>query len=91
MTFELFYKSTATERYDTDMNDRVRTYLENAGITVVGEFGGTAMGVPADDPTASDNGFEIEADELLAHRLGNEIAVLLGNRDVYVQPVKTDG
>ena len=91
MTYELFFKSSATERYDTDQNDRVRMYLENAGHPAVGEFGGTSLALGEDDPTASDNGFEIEADEVTARRLGNEIAVLLGNRDVYVQAVAVDG
>jgi hypothetical protein len=91
MTYELYFKSSATERYDTDQNDRVRMYLENAGYPAVGEGGGTALGLGEDDPTASDNIFEIEADETIAVRLGNEIAALLGGRDVYVQEVKVDG
>jgi hypothetical protein len=91
MTYEIFFKSSATERYDTDQNDRVRTYLETAGFHDFGEFGGTALGLPVDDPTASDNGFVVETDEVTARRLGNGIAELLGNRDVYVQPGGTDG
>jgi hypothetical protein len=88
---ELFYKSSATERYESDMNDKVREHLENAGVAVTGEFGGTTMGIAADDPTASDNGFNILCDEETALRMGNEIAELLDHRDVYVQVVTTGG
>ena len=88
---ELFFKSSAVERYETDMNDRVREHLENAGVAVTGEFGGSADGIAADDPTASDNGFNILCDEETALRMGNEVAELLGHRDVYVQVVTTGG
>ncbi len=88
---ELFFKSSAVERYESDMNDRVREHLENAGVAVTGEFGGSADGIAADDPTASDNGFNILCDEETALRMGNEVAEMLGNRDVYVQVVTTGG
>ena len=88
---ELFFKSSAVERYESDMNDRVRQHLMNAGVAVTGEFGGSADGIAADDPTASDNGFNILCDEETALRMGNEVAEMLGNRDVYVQVVTTGG
>lgn len=91
MTYELFFKSSATERYDTDMNDRVREYLDNAGYTVVGEGGGTYLGAPEDDPRASDNIFEIDCTFEIAQRLAHEISVMLGNRSVLFEQVKTDG
>jgi hypothetical protein len=88
MTYQLLFKSSAVERYDTDMNERVRMYLENAGFPVVGEFGGTAMGIPADDPNASDNGFEVEADAEIAQRLSHEISALLGGRAVLFEELE---
>jgi hypothetical protein len=91
MTYELMYKSSATERYDTDMNDRVRDYLENAGYKVLSESGGTYLGAPEDDPHASDNIFEVDADFPTVQMLSHEISALLGNRSVLFEQVKTDG
>jgi hypothetical protein len=84
MIFTLEFKSSAHERYNTDMNDKVRLHIEQAGLKVVGEYGGTAMMLDEDDPGASDNGFDIDTDEVTAQRLSHELETLLGGRPVYV-------
>jgi hypothetical protein len=91
MIFTLEFKSSAHERYNTDMNDRVRLHFEQAGIKVVGEFGGTAMMLDESDPAASDNGFDIETDQVTAQRLSHELEKLLDGRPVYVQPGGSGG
>jgi hypothetical protein len=88
MTYELMFKSSANERYDTDQNEQVRAYLQNAGYPVVGEAGGTSLAVSEDDPNASDNIFEIEADGEVTQRLSHEISALLGGRAVLFEEVK---
>ena len=90
MPHELMFKSSAHERYNTDMNDRVRLHIEQAGVRIVGESGGTAMMLDDDDPAASDNIFEVETDEITAQRLSHEIAAMLNNRAVYVEEVPHD-
>lgn len=85
--YDLFFKSSQTERYETDMNDRVRMHLENAGVKLVRESGGTARTAPENEATASDNLFTVECDGEVALRLGREIGAMLGHRAVYVEPV----
>lgn len=43
MKFEIEYGQTASERYDTNMNSRVRELIEAHDIEIIEEFGGTYM------------------------------------------------
>lgn len=90
MHYELTFKSSADERYETDQNDRVRLHIEQAGVEVVGEFGGSYLQVARTDPDGSDNGFLVDCDEVTAKRLGHEIGDLLNGRDVNVREVPPD-
>lgn len=87
MSWEIHFKSSATERYDTDMNEKVRGLLASRHIAVHEEFGGTLIGTDDNDPNASDNGWVIDTDELTARRVGSDISQLLGGRNVDVAEV----
>jgi hypothetical protein len=79
--YQLEFTSSVAERYDSDLIDRVRMHIENAGVRVVGEFGGTQS-----DSTTADNGFEVECDGEVALRLSKEIETML-TRAVYIEEV----
>lgn len=83
--YELQFKSSPNERYDTDLNDRVRMYLDNAGVKVTEEFGGSNLTSSMDDPDGSDNGWVIAVDGTTARQLATEISILIGGRDVEVR------
>jgi len=87
MQIQIAFKSSAHERYNTEMNDRVRLHIEQAGVKVVSESGGSQLG-PLDDPVGADNGFGVRCDEATAQRLSEEISILLGGRPVYVDQIK---
>jgi hypothetical protein len=85
--YQLEFKSSLTERYDSDLIDLVRMHVENSGVKVVGEFGGgSLLGTSEDDMFAAVNGFQIECDGEIALRLSKEIERML-TRAVYVEEV----
>ena len=84
--FELFYNSTPEERYNNDINTKVRQYLEQQQITVVEEYGGTAW---RNDVGVSDNGWVVETDEVTARSLRCVLQKML-SRDVTLNEEDTE-
>lgn len=62
MRYYLSYRQSPRERYDSNMNQEVRTIIEQTpDIEIVGESGGTMLGADYDDVVA-DQTFDIETD-----------------------------
>jgi hypothetical protein len=79
--FQIYFQQTANERYDTDMNQRVRSLIEDAGIPIVEEFGGTVLSVPADQ-LGSECGFVVRAPLATVTEISASITEVLGGRHV---------
>lgn len=76
----IHWTSSRDERYGGEMLTKADSLVKDSGLTVVEEFGGSAIGVSPDDPTGSDNGYVIESDdELAVRRLAGEISNAVGH------------
>jgi hypothetical protein len=58
-SYRIYYRQTTNERYDTRMNQTVREAIEDAGIHIDGESGGTYLGTDPDE-MASEQVFYVE-------------------------------
>jgi hypothetical protein len=87
--YELIYKQTRGERYDTDMNERAHAVLTRHKIAVHEEFGGTGF---SDDPyeLVAENGYVIDTDEMTARRLAKIIESEVVGRTVAVSEITDD-
>jgi hypothetical protein len=79
--YQIYFQQTANERYDTDMNQRVRSLIEGAGIPIVEEFGGTALNVPADQ-LGSECGFVVRSQLATVTTITASITEVLNGRPV---------
>jgi hypothetical protein len=75
-TWDVEYKQTPHERYNTSMNDTARKLIEQM-VPVTGEWGGAMVSSSPDDPCA-DQGFSFLADEVTARRVRDALADHLG-------------
>lgn len=81
MFYELYYEQTPNERYGTDMNDRVRNLIEEYGLRIDEEFGGSMIAADA-DALVAEAGFVVEA------TLTDAIRVQEMTQDIIGRPVR---
>ena len=77
--FEFEWKSTAEERYHTNMLTLAKGVFASNGLVVTEEWGGTAFGDFGDDYLASDNGFAAVTSLGKAAEVGAAIANAVGH------------
>lgn len=82
MQFQLEYKQTPHERYNTAMNERVRQLLEDADIEITEEYGGSGIGSDMDELVA-ENGFVVDVGMPTLNLIAPMIQDIVG-RDINV-------
>lgn len=85
MMYEIYYEQTPHERYDTDMNVRVRQVLDDAGLEIVEEYGGSGIGTETDELVA-EAGFIVDAQIDAVNAVSDRVKAIVG-RDVRVTEV----
>ncbi len=71
--WQIEYKQTSEERYDSDMNDLVETQVKMFGVEILESYGGSGFG----PGMVAENGYVFKADEETAKRLQAHVAAYI--------------